>query len=504
MSYRQSLIAALLACLFTSLACAQLLDATAPEVQGVESAGVQAFVEAFEQEVDAPHGVVILRHGHLIAEGWWAPYQPNAPHILYSLSKSFTSTAIGMLADEGKLDIDDPVVSFFPDKLPENPSDNLKAMRIRDLLSMTAGHHQDTLSRVTQSGSDDWVGAFLSLDVEHRPGTHFRYNTGATYMCSAIVQKLTGQTVLEYLTPRLFEPLGIEGATWESCPRGINTGGWGLSIGTRDIAKFGQMLLQHGQWNGKQLISANWVKLATAAQTPNGDNPESDWNQGYGFQFWRSRHNGYRGDGAFGQFCLVLPDQDVVIAINGGYGNMQQVLNLVWKHLLPAIHDQGLPANSGAAAALAQKMKQLAHAPVAGEATSPLAAKLNGKTFTFDENKLDLLSVTFNFDGDTPSANFLTKHDKQRYQFAHDRWISQIIHYEKLGIPAASTTADQPVAASGAWAKPDQLVLRAWLTATPFRLDMQLDFTDDADAMDLQIRMHPLRGKPVTIHASVK
>lgn len=503
MHHRHWFLIAALVFFVASLAPAQVLDATTPEAQGVESAGVLAFVEAFEKDVDAPHGVVILRHGHTLAEGWWAPYEPNAPHMLYSLSKSFTSTAIGMLADAGKLDIDDPAVSFFPDKLPDNQSENLKAMRIRDLLSMNTGHDQDTLGRLTQGRGDDWVRTFLSLDVDHHPGTFFRYNTGATYMCSAIVQKLTGQTVLEFLKPRLFDPLGIENPAWESCPRGINTGGWGLSIGTRDIAKFGQLMLQHGEWNGRQLISKNWVALATAAQTPNGANPQSDWNQGYGFQFWRCRHDGFRGDGAFGQYCIVLPDQDVVVAINGGQGDMQKTLNLVWDHLLPAIHDQALPANP-AAAALAEKMKRLAHAPVAGEATSPLASKINGKTFTFDKNNADLQSITFQLEGDSPGVTLSTTRGEHRYQFGRGQWFKQTIHYEKLGIPAASTTADQPVAASAAWTKPDQLTLRAWLTATPFRLDMQCNFADDANTLTLEVRMHPLQGKPATVKATAE
>ncbi len=502
MHYRQAFLAAALACLVASVAPAQILDATAPEAQGVESAAVLAFVEAFENQVDAPHGLVILRHGHPIAEGWWAPYEPNAPHMLYSLSKSFTSLAIGMLYDAGKLDIDDPVISFFPDKLPDRPSENLQAMRVRDLLSMTTGHDQDTLDRLTQGHGDDWVRTFLSLEVEHRPGTFFRYNTGATYMCSAIVQKLTGQTVLEFLKPRLFDPLGIQNPTWESCPRGINTGGWGLSIGTRDIASFGQLMLQRGRWGDRQLISSNWVTLASAAQTPTGTNPQSDWDQGYGFQFWRCRHDGFRGDGAFGQYCIVLPKQDVVVAINSGQGDMQKTLNLLWEHLLPALSDQPLPANPAAASALAEKMKRLSHDPVAGEATSPLASKINGRTFTFDKNSTDLQSVTFQLEGDAPSVTLLTTRGKQCYHFACGHWFTQTIHYEKLGLPAASTTADQPVAASAAWTKPNQLTLQAWLTATPFRIDMQFHFADDANALTLDIRVHPLQEKPATIKAT--
>jgi len=255
---------------------------------------------------------------------------------LWSLSKSFTSTAVGLAVAEGKLSVDDLVLKFFPDEAPENQSDNLKRMRVRDLLTMNAGH-QDELN---WRDEPHWVKAFLAHPVPHKPGTHFRYNTPATYMLSAIVQKVTGQTVLEYLTPRLFEPLGIEKSKWEASPQGISIGGYGLFLRTEDIAKFGQLYLQKGQWNGKQLLPAWWVEQATSKQVSNGSDPHSDWDQGYGFQFWRCRHGVYRGDGKDGQFCIVLPKQDAVVAITANTRNMQAALNIVWDKLLPAFGDQ--------------------------------------------------------------------------------------------------------------------------------------------------------------------
>ena len=166
--------------------------------------------------------------------------------MLFSLSKSFTSTAVGMAVAEGRLSVDDPVLSFFPDEAPRKPGENLAAMRVRHLLAMSTGHDQDTTEHLYRRRDGNWARAFLARPVAHAPGTHFLYNTGATYMLSAIVQKVTGQTLLEYLRPRLFEPLGIEGATWETCPRGVNTGGFGLSVKTEDIARFGQLYLQRG------------------------------------------------------------------------------------------------------------------------------------------------------------------------------------------------------------------------------------------------------------------
>ncbi len=289
------------------------LPRSSPEAQGVSSPAVLSFVEAADKSIDSFHSFMLVRHGHVVAEGWWAPYRAEAPHALYSLSKSFTSTAVGLAIAEGKLGLDDPIQKFFPDEAPAEPSANLKAMRISDLLRMSTGQQAEPGRRA----DEPWVKTFLKQPVPFKPGTHFLYNTSGTYMLSAAVQKATGQTVLDYLKPRLFEPLNIKQSTWEASPQGISAGGFGLSIRTEDIAKFGQLYLQKGKWNGKQLVPESWVETATARQTSNGSNPKSDWDQGYGYQFWRCRHGAYRGDGAFGHAAATIvlsPSRTAVIA----------------------------------------------------------------------------------------------------------------------------------------------------------------------------------------------
>lgn len=331
------------------------LPRQSPESQGVSSAAIREFVEMANVKIDTLHSFMLVRHGAVVAEGWWKPESPDKPHVLHSLSKSFCSTAVGLAVSDGKLSIDDPVLKFFPDDAPEMPSEKLKQMRVRDLLTMSTGH--ETEPKFTSDAP--WVKAFLAHPVPHKPGAHFQYNSPATYMQSAIVQRVTGQTVLEYLRPRLFEPLGIENPTWMTSPEGINTGGWGLMVCTEDIAKFGQLYLQKGQWNGRQLIPAAWVEQATAKQVSNGSDPARDWDQGYGFQFWRCRHGAYRGDGAFGQFCIVLPEQDAVIAITADTKDMQAELNVVWDKLLPAFHSVVLPAAADEEARLKSLLSQL-------------------------------------------------------------------------------------------------------------------------------------------------
>ena len=333
------------------------LPRSSPEEQGISSDAIREFALAADQQLKTLHSFMLVRHGHVVAECWWKPQAAETPHVMHSLSKSFTSTAIGLAIEEGKLSLDDEVLKFFPEDAPAEPSKNLKAMRVRDLMMMSTGHQVEVKLREVKD--TPWTKAFLAHPVPFKPGTHFMYNTAATYMQSAIVQKVTGKTVLEYLRPRLFEPLGITDPKWEKSPQGINFGGFGLFIRTEDIAKFGQLYLQGGKWEGKQLIPASWVAQATARQTSNGSNPASDWDQGYGFQFWRCRHNAFRGDGANGQYCVVMPEQDAVIAITADLRNMQEPLNLVWDKLLPAMMPSALPENTEALEKLKKTLMSL-------------------------------------------------------------------------------------------------------------------------------------------------
>jgi CubicO group peptidase (beta-lactamase class C family) len=338
---------------------------------------------------------MFLRHGQVVAEGWWAPYAPQHPHTLFSLTKSFTSTAVGLAVAEGRLSIEDPVLDFFPEDAPKRPSQNLKAMRVRHLLSMSTGHLSDSTEKAVTNRQGNWIRGFFSMPVKHAPGAPFVYNSAASHMLSAIVQKVSGLPVKEYLTPRLFDPLGIAGMTWETDPRGINTGGWGLSLKTEDIARFGQMYLQNGIWEGQRILSEEWVEMATSRQVSNDIDPQGplDWRQGYGFQFWRCQHNAYRGDGAFGQYCIVMPEQDAVLAITSGVKDMQAVLNLVWKHMLPGMSPTPLPADKPALRKLKTRLADLCLDPPQGEFISSILDQDEHRTYHLDDNPLQLKTL---------------------------------------------------------------------------------------------------------------
>ncbi len=464
----------------TSHAASSLPRAT-PEAQGVSSAALLDFVNALDEQIEGMHSLMIVRHGQVIAEGWWAPYGPGNNHVLYSLSKSFTSTAVGFAVAEGKVSIDDEVLKFFPEDAPAEPSANLKAMRVRDILTMSTGHQDEPPT------SPDAMSAksFLAQPVPHLPGTHFKYNTAATFMQSAIVQKATGQTVLDYLRPRLFEPLGIEQPVWDANFQGISLGGYGLRVRTEDIAKFGQLYLQQGKWNGKQLLPAKWVELATSKQVSNGSNPKSDWNQGYGFQFWRCRNDGFRGDGAFGQYCLVLPEQDVVIAITSGVKDMQAVLNIVWDQFLPACEAKKLKANRAGVEQLKGKLAKLELAPAKGAESSPVAAKVLNRKFAFSENEQKLESIALNSTDGGKNVTLVIRQDGQVMNLpaGFQSWTKG-----RAPLPAGRLASfpDEPVAGTFAWPAQDTIAVKVCGYETPFNVTYKLKFDGDQVTLDAE------------------
>ncbi len=310
---------------------------------------MEKYLQAVEKNDVNIHSVMVLQHGKVVFEKWLGEGAPQKPHVLHSVSKTFTSTAVGLAVGEGLLSLDDKVISFFPDKVPANPSDNLRKMTVRHLLTMNCGH--DAEPSVRRQEGADWVEGFLAWPVPYEPGTRFCYNSMGTYMLSAIVQKVSGQKVVDYLQTRLFDPLGIPKPRWEESPQGINCGGWGLYLRTEDLAKMGQLLLDKGRWRGRQILSPEWVQEASSRQVPcqpagvkpdqlaeRGLTPDkSDWVQGYGYQMWRCRHNAFRADGAYGQYIIVMPDQDAVVVNTAQLGDMQAELNLVWDYILPAL-----------------------------------------------------------------------------------------------------------------------------------------------------------------------
>ena len=422
-----------------------LMEPATPESQGVPSEAILKFIDGCEKTFDAGdlgamHGFVIVRHGKVIAEGSWKPFDTlNETHMLYSHSKSFTSSAIGLLADRGKIDLDERIVDIFSNEVPAKVSENLAQLRVRDLLTMNVGK-KDHLLR----DGGDWVKEFLSKDFFRKPGTGFKYDSDATYMLAAIVEKKSGMKMMDYLQKNMFDQIGITKA-WTTCsPQGIPCGGWGMNMTTRELARFGQLYLNRGDWDGKRVLSSDWVSLATTRQTWSGWQnvgvkalgEGTDWEQGYGFQFWRCRHGAYRADGAGGQYTVVIPEKDMVVSAHAGLGDFPKELDLIWDNLLPVLKDAPLAENPSAQKKLADRLAKLAIKPVefarARKWTTPFE-------FSLRENARGFKSVRFDpKDGGGCICTLVTRAGEQKFPAGTGEWQEGSIridteNYEGLG-----------------------------------------------------------------------
>ncbi len=422
-----------------------LMEPATPESQGVPSEAILKFIDGCEKTFDAGdlgamHGFVIVRHGKVIAEGSWKPFDTlNETHMLYSHSKSFTSSAIGLLADRGKIDLDERIVDIFSNEVPAKVSENLAQLRVRDLLTMNVGK-KDHLLR----DGGDWVKEFLSKDFFRKPGTGFKYDSDATYMLAAIVEKKSGMKMMDYLQKNMFDQIGIAKA-WTTCsPQGIPCGGWGMNMTTRELARFGQLYLNRGDWDGKRVLSSDWVSLATTRQTWSGWQnvgvkalgEGTDWEQGYGFQFWRCRHGAYRADGAGGQYTVVIPEKDMVVSAHAGLGDFPKELDLIWDNLLPVLKDAPLAENPSAQKKLADRLAKLAIKPVefarARKWTTPFE-------FSLRENSRGFKSVRFDpKDGGGCICTLVTRAGEQKFPAGTGEWQEGSIridteNYEGLG-----------------------------------------------------------------------
>jgi CubicO group peptidase (beta-lactamase class C family) len=352
------------------------LPTSTPSAEGVAPSGIERFLDALDAAPGVePHSLVILRHGRVVASGWWSPYTAERPHLVYSLSKSFTSTAAGCAVADGLLRLDDPVLAYFPELDAEVTDPRSRAMLVRHVAAMSSGHVSDTWQQAMAADPEHPVRGFLLIPPDKEPGTVFAYNQSATYTLATIVQRVTGQTLTQYLRARVLDPVGAAPVHWLQHPDGQDLGFSGLHATTDTVARLGELYLRGGLWQGRRLLAAAWVDEATRLHIANatpGDPAAAlkpDWQQGYGFQFWMSRH-GFRGDGAYGQYCLVIPEQDAVVAMTGQSPDMQAVLDAVWTELLPAFGPGPSGSDSEADEALAERLASLS-LPVAPRAAAP-------------------------------------------------------------------------------------------------------------------------------------
>lgn len=462
--------------LASSTVCAQVneLPRSTPEAEGVPS---KAIITLFDSLTALPktdiHSVMVLRHGKVIGEIYPKPFAPEYRHTMYSCSKTFVGAAVGLAIADNRLRLTDRVGAFFPELLPDSVSANLADMTVRDLLTMTSGITTDWNMR---NVTPEWIRTYLAKPVK-TPGKKFEYDSICSYLLSAIVQKVTGMTLLDYLKLKLFNPMNITEVDWEISPEGYNTGGWGLHIQSESLAKFGLLLMNHGVWEGKQLLPAAWVEQMMSKQMEAGD-------EDYGYQMWLCDYPGaVRADGALGQYILIIPEKDMVVVmtectlING-----RRQRGLVWDRLLPEVGDKVLAP--GRDYKLLQKKEAAYTLPlVQGKASSSVAKKYAGKSIALESNKYGWKSLSLQFK-QKEVVMTVTDEDGATYElpFGYKQWLKTAVD----AYPPYSVTAigrfkgiEGPFWVAGSYAWPSSATLQLkvhyvnWVSAlgVTFRFD---------------------------------
>ncbi|MEW9556081.1 serine hydrolase domain-containing protein [Nonomuraea sp. NPDC050783] len=435
-----------------------LLPRSAPAAAGVSSRAVAALLDRLEAQSVECHSLMVVRRGHVVAEGWWAPYSAGRPHLLYSLTKSFTSIAVGLAVADGLLALDDRVVDVLPDHVPADVSEQGRRLTVHHLLSMTAGHGTDSLAEAWELEPGDLVKGFLRVPFSAPEGTRHTYDNATTFVLARMVERVTGRGLPELLDERLFRPMGIGHAEWDRVAGGAAFGFHGLHLTTEAVAAFGELLLRGGLWGGRQLVPRAWVELATrrhiGAPPPEDGPGNADYLRGYGYQFWMSRH-GYHGDGSFGQLCVVVPSHDLVVAVTGGHRRAQAVLDAIWECLLPGT-DQA--ASAGDDEALADRLRRLSLAPVPGTAAPGRSAKAVLDASAGDSPLPGGTTVTVDPVDGGWALRFGSLLDVEA---GHGTWRE-------------SSPLGRPVVTSGAW-QGDTFVADLYVITTPHRIRLAVD-----------------------------
>ena len=489
-----------------------LLPRSTPAASGVSSRAIVALLDWFEAEAVEIHSLMVVRSGHVVAEGWWAPYSADRPHLLYSLTKSFTSIAVGLTIADGLLSLDDRVVDVLPDHVPADISEQGRRLTVHHLLSMTAGHPTDSLEDAWQLEPDDLVKGFLRVPFTDPEGTRHTYDNATTFILARMVERVTGRGLPEFLDERLFQPMGIEGAEWDRVGSGAAFGFHGLHLTTEAVAAFGQLLLRGGIWGDRQLVPREWIELATSPhiETPQLDDGSAapDFLCGYGYQFWRSRH-GFFANGAFGQQCLVVPDHDLVIVVTSALDERQPIPGAFWDFLLPGLDHPDTPEDDQILAdhlhRLSIPLSTGSRTPIHAVAPTPSATPTRSTEATLDDSAARTRPTEATLDASVddsvlPDGTPLTvepiasgsPHDGWHLQLGAD--LTLVVGY---GEWRESSPLGRPVVANGAW-QDNKFIADLYVITTPHRVRVTIDATTGtATATWCTV---PLTGPDLTLH----
>ena len=458
-----------------------LLPRSTPAASGVSSRSITALLDRLEARSVECHSLMVVRHGHVVAEGWWAPYSAERPHLLYSLTKSFTSVAVGLVIADGLLSLDDRVVDVLPDHVPVDISEQGHRLTVHHLLSMTAGHRTDSLAEAWQLEPGDLVKGFLRVPFPEAEGTRHAYDNPTTFVLARMVERVTGRGLPELLDERLFTPMGVDHAEWDRVASGAAFGFHGLHLTTEAVAAFGELLLRGGLWGDRRLVPREWVELATRRHIetmPSEDGSrDADYLCGYGYQFWMSRH-GYHGDGAFGQKCVVVPSHDLVVAVTGAMAQPQALLDAIWECLLPGMDHAGSTRDDEI---LADRLRGLSFEPVPGSAAPERSVKARLDASAGDSALPDGTTVIV----DPADGGWLLRFGSfLNVEAGHGEWRE-------------SSPLGRPVVATGAW-QGNTFVAELYVITTPHRVRLVVDA--DAGTAGATWSTVPLTGLSLALH----
>lgn len=443
------------------------LNVNIPENAGVPSDKILNFINHIEQQKLCIHSFMLIRHGEILAEGYYPPFKSDTLHRMYSTSKTFVAIAVGLLIDEGKLSLTDKIIDFFPEYCPDNIHPYVADMNIRDLLMMATPFSYNTYTR----GDKNWVWTFLNAEPSHPAGTLYSYDTSGTVMLNGIVEKVSGMELMDYMRPKIFDHIGIsESAHAIQRPEGGAWGGSGVLCSTHDLAKFALLLLNKGRHNGKQLISESYITEATSAQIDNqlsSSNPE--FHYGYGYQIWRTRNNGFATVGMGSQMSVCMPDKDMVFVVTADTQSVSEanstILALLWNHLYPYVSDEPLPQNKIAHDMLTDKLNNLQFLPVDGNLKSAKVDNYNNIKYKLNANPMEISDIKFEFNEGKGCMIYTNQTGNHKIEFGFGDYIYGTFpetHYygKQIGVPKGSGYRYK---ASAAWFDDSNLIIYLYI-----------------------------------------
>ncbi|GAA4526876.1 serine hydrolase domain-containing protein [Amycolatopsis samaneae] len=464
----------------------------APSEAGVDADAVRRFVRRLTAEDVSLDSLLLYRGGKLVLDQYWWPYAADRPHMTHSATKSFVGTAVGFALAENLLRLDDTLVSFFPDKVPSDASANLRAITVEDLLTMRTGHRVGLSGKTWRLLKTSWVEEFLRAEVEFPPGKAFTYSSATSHMLSAIVQRVSGETVFDYLTPRLFAPLGFSGHSWDTDPEGICSGGNGLSVRSADFLKWGVLHLNDGVWEGERILPEGWVAAVSSWHVENAtsgtwngaefvpqDAADSDERpEGYGYQVWLDADGAYRASGMFGQDVFVLPHHDAVVVTTGSikHGRHRLLSGLLHDELVPAF--TGTPS-SAADERLAAELAGTHDAPPVSSVTP--AIDVDGARFRCAANEDELDAISFRREGDELVVTLEDTRGAHDVRCGLSTWVESRTGVTGWRLHHSYQSESMRVLAAARWSAPRVLRIDWYFAESPFHDTVTAEFTGDGE-----------------------